>query len=85
MPLYISYIDLTKAFDLVSRDGLLKILTKIGLQTKNMWGTVQHDENVSKHFKILNSVKQDYVLAPTLLSLLLKQTFGTVKESTYTN
>ena len=29
-PLYVAFIDLTKAFDLVSRDGLFKILTKIG-------------------------------------------------------
>ena len=30
MPLYISFIDLTKALDLVSRNCLFKILTKIG-------------------------------------------------------
>ena len=30
MPLYIAFIDLTKAFDLVSRDGLFKALCKIG-------------------------------------------------------
>ncbi|XP_048759445.2 uncharacterized protein LOC125669044 [Ostrea edulis] len=30
MPLYIAFIDLTKAFDLVSRDGLFKALRKIG-------------------------------------------------------
>ena len=29
MPLYIAFIDLTKAFDLVSRDGLFKVLPKI--------------------------------------------------------
>ena len=29
-PLYVASIDLTKAFDLVSRDGLFKILAKIG-------------------------------------------------------
>ena len=29
-PLYIAFIDLTKAFDLVSRDGLFNILLKIG-------------------------------------------------------
>ena len=28
MPLYIAFIDLTKAFDLVSRDGLFKVLPK---------------------------------------------------------
>lgn len=30
MPLYVAFIDLTKAFDLVSRDGLFKALKKIG-------------------------------------------------------
>ena len=30
-----------------------------------MWGTVQHDGNVSKPFKILKGVKQVGVLAPT--------------------
>ena len=29
-PLFVAFIDLTKAFDLVSREGLFKILTKIG-------------------------------------------------------
>ena len=29
-PLFVAFIDVTKAFDLVSRDGLLKILPKIG-------------------------------------------------------
>ena len=28
--LYVAFMDLTKAFDLVSRDGLFKILAKIG-------------------------------------------------------
>ena len=30
MPLYIAFIDLTKAFDLVSRKGLFQLLKKIG-------------------------------------------------------
>ena len=29
-PLYVAFIDMTKAFDLVSRDDLFKILAKIG-------------------------------------------------------
>ena len=29
MPLYIAFIDLTKAFDLVSRQGLVQLLKKI--------------------------------------------------------
>ena len=34
MPLYIAFIDLTKAFDLVSRDVLFKVLPKIGCPPK---------------------------------------------------
>ena len=50
-PLFIAFIDLTKAFDLVSRDGLFKILPLIGCPPKllsflesfhnNMHGTVR--------------------------------------------
>ena len=52
-----------------------------------MWGTVQHDKNVSEPFKILNDVKQGCVLAPTLcgifFSLCLKKAFGTAEEGIY--
>ena len=34
MPLYVAFIDFTKAFDLVSRDGLFQILSKIGCPPK---------------------------------------------------
>ena len=34
LPLYIGFIDLTKAFDLVSRSGLFKLLQRIGCPTK---------------------------------------------------
>jgi hypothetical protein len=33
-PLYIAFVDLTKAFDLVSRDGLFKVLSKVGCPPK---------------------------------------------------
>ena len=49
-----------------------------------MWGTVQHDGNVSKLFKILDGINQGCVLAPTIFgiffSLLFKQTCGTAEE-----
>ena len=49
-----------------------------------MWDTVHHDENMSEPFKILNGIKQDCVLVPTLFELifllLLKHAFGTVEE-----
>ena len=74
MPLYIAFIDLTKAFDLVSRDGLFQILPKIGCPPKlqsmiesfhtNMKGTVQF--NGPRPFDIRSGVKQGCVLAPAL-------------------
>jgi len=49
-----------------------------------MWGTVQHDRNISKPIKIVNAVQQDCVLALTFfaifLSLLPKQAFSTAEE-----
>ena len=60
MPLYIGFIDLTKAFDLVSRDGLFQIVPKIGCPPKlksmiesfhtNMKGTVQFNGSSSRPF-----------------------------------
>ena len=34
MPLYIAFIDFSKKFDLVSRDGLFQMLGKIGCHPK---------------------------------------------------
>ena len=77
MPLYIAFIDLTKAFDLVNRDGLFQILPKIVCPPKlqsmiesfhtNMKGTVQFNGSSSRPFNIRSGVKQGCVLAPTLL------------------
>lgn len=97
MPLYIAFIDLTKAFDLVSRDGLFKALRKIGCPPKllsliqsfhtNMKGTVQFNGNLSEPFEIRSGVKQGCVLAPTLFgiffALLLRHAFGTAQEGIY--
>lgn len=97
MPLYLAFIDLTKAFDTVSRDGLFVALSRIGCPPKllsliksfhlNMKGTVQFDGNLSNPFDICNGVKQGCVLAPTLFgiffALLLKHAFGTANEGVY--
>uniref|UniRef100_A0A8W8JBQ4 Reverse transcriptase domain-containing protein n=1 Tax=Magallana gigas TaxID=29159 RepID=A0A8W8JBQ4_MAGGI len=94
MPLYISFIDLTKAFDLVSRDGLFKILPKIECPPKllslvtsfhvDMKGTVQFNSSSSEPFSINSGVKQGCVLAPTLFgiffAMLLKHAFGASTE-----
>jgi len=90
-PLFIAFVDLTKAFDLVSRDGLFKILPLIGCPPKllsflesfhnNMHSTVRFDGNMSEAFNIRGGVKQGCVLAPTLFgiffSVLLKHAFRT--------
>ena len=97
MPLYLAFIDLTKAFDLVSRDGLFTVLAKIGCPEKllsiirsfheDMKGTVQYDGSTSAPFDILSGVKQGCVLAPTLFGIffacLLRHAFRTSTEGIY--
>ena len=96
-PLNVAFIDLTKAFDLMSRDGLFKILAKIGCPPTllsimksfhdNMKGTVLYDGATSNPFNILSGVKQGFVLAPTLFgsffATLLKHAFGKSTEGIY--
>ena len=93
----IAFIDLTMAFDLVSRDGLFKVLSKIGCPLKRQCmiesfhidtkGTVQSNGSSSELFEIRSGVKQGCVLAPTLFGvffgLLLKRAFGTTSEGIY--
>ena len=97
MPLYVAFIDLTKAFDTVNREALYMALLKIGCPPKllslirsfhqDMKGTVQFDGNLSEPFDIRNGVKQGCVLAPTLFgiffSMLLKHAFGDTKEGVF--
>ena len=97
MPLYTAFIDLTKAFDLVSRDGLFKVLPKIGCPLKlqsmiesfhnDTKGTVPFNGNFSEPFEIRSGVKQGCVLAPmlfgTFFGLLLKHVFDTTTEGIY--
>ena len=97
MPLYIAFIDLTKAFDLVSRSGLYKILQKIGcpphllaLVTSfhdDMHSTVCFSGATSDAFPVSSGVKQGCVLAPTLFgiffSVLLQYAFKDCSEGVY--
>ena len=81
MPLYAVFIDFTKAFDTVSRDGLWQVLTKFGCPAKfvniikslhsGMQASVAQGTNHSNEFAVTNGVKQGCVLAPTLFSLYL--------------
>ncbi|KAI8510866.1 hypothetical protein Bbelb_117820 [Branchiostoma belcheri] len=96
-PLYVAFIDLTKAFDLVSRQGLFTLLQRIGCPPKllrmissfheDMYGTVQYDGSSSDPFPIKSGVKQGCVLAPTLFgiffSLLLTFAFHRSEDGVY--
>ena len=95
--LYIAFIDLTKAFDLVSRDGLFKVLARIGCPLKllsviqsfhrGMRGVVQVDGSSSTPFDVKSGVKQGCVLAPTLFGIyfavMLKHAFRTSTDGIY--
>ena len=81
--LYLLFIDLTKAFDTVSRPGLWSILHKLGCPPKfvnmvrsfhdGMMARVIENGDVSEPFPVTNGVKQGCVLAPTLFSLLFAE------------
>ena len=73
MSLYSTYVDLTKAFDTVSRDGLWKIMAKYGCPGKfilmvrqfhdGMQARVQDKATSTEPFWVANGVKQGCVLA----------------------
>ena len=75
--LYAAFVDLTKAFDIVSRDELWKILARLGCPPKfltilrqlheGQQGQVKHNGPLSDSFPIS---KQGCVLAPKLFSIL---------------
>ena len=78
--LYMAIVDLTKAFDTVSRDGLWKIMAKFGCPPRyiamvrqfhdGMQARVQNDGEYSEPFPVTNGVKQGCVMAPTLFSMM---------------
>lgn len=90
--LHLLFIDLTKAFDTVSRPGLWAILQRLGCPPKfvqmirafhdGMFGRVIENGEASDPFPVSNGVKQGCVLAPTLFSLLFAQMLSAaLKES----
>nr|VZI35290.1 unnamed protein product [Spirometra erinaceieuropaei] len=78
--LYSTFVDLTKAFDTVNREGLLKIMQKFGCPERftqmvrqlhdGIMARVTDNGAVSEAFAVTDGVKQGCVLAPTLFSLM---------------
>nr|VZI25899.1 unnamed protein product [Spirometra erinaceieuropaei] len=78
--LYSTFVDLTKAFDTVNREGLWKIMQKFGCPERftqmvrqlhdGMLARVTDNGAVSEAFAVTNGVKQGCVLAPTLIRLM---------------
>ena len=78
--LYMTFVDLTKAFDTVSREGLWKMMEKFGCPAKfiamvrqfhdGMLAKVQNDGEFSDPYPVTNWVKQGCVLASTLFSMM---------------
>ena len=79
MDLYTVFVDLTKAFDTVNRDGLWIVLRKFGctekftsiLQTlhNGMVGRVRVEGNLSEPFQITKGVRQGCIAGPILFNL----------------
>nr|VZH99574.1 unnamed protein product [Spirometra erinaceieuropaei] len=78
--LYSTFVDLTKAFDTVNREGLWKIMQKFGCPERftqmvrqlhdGMMARVTDNGAVSEAFTVTNGVKQCCLMAPTLFSLI---------------
>ena len=75
-----TFVDLTKATDTVSRDGLWKIMAKFGCPARfiamvrqfhdGMLARVQNNGEYSEPSPLTNGVKLDCILAPTLFSMM---------------
>ena len=80
MDLYMTFVELTKTFDTVSREGLWKIMATFGCPTKfiamvrqfhdGKLARVQNDGEFSDPLPVTNDVKQGCILAPTLFSMV---------------
>ena len=97
MPLYVVFIDFSKTFDTISRDGLWLVLNKFGCTYKiinqiqalhnGMQAQVMQNNARSDSFAVTNGVKQGCVLTPTLFSLyltaILEVAFKNSEEGVY--
>ena len=92
--LYLLFIDLTKAFDTVHRDGLWRILEKAGCPKKfvdiirsfhdGMKASVREGSDTSQPFGVTSGTKQGCIIAPILFSIffsmMLKIAFKDAKD-----
>ena len=97
LDLYSVFIDLTKAFDTVSREALWDVLARFGCPPKfiqiirlfhvDMTGQVLSNGEQSDPFIISNGVKKGCVLAPVLFNLFFtcvpRQAVGNMDEGLY--
>ena len=77
-----AFIYLIKAFDIVSREGLWKILVRLGWPPKfltilrelhdGQFGQVKLSGNLSDNLSVSNGVMQGCILAPTLFSIFFQ-------------
>ena len=97
IPLYMAFVDFTKAFDKVSRNGLYIILSKLGCPEKllnivksfhdGMKASLIYEGMESSQFDVKNGVKQGCVLAPVLFNIyfsyLIKYAFDNNQRGVY--
>ncbi|XP_053873541.1 uncharacterized protein LOC128831252 [Malaclemys terrapin pileata] len=82
--LYTTFVDLTKAFDSVSCQGLWRIMSKFGCPDRfirmvrqfhyGMMAHILNDCETSEAFPVTNGIKQECALAPTLFSMIFSAT-----------
>ena len=89
-PLFIVFVDLTEAFDLVSRKDLFHLLEKIGCPQKLLKVVMSFHEDMKGSVLLVpikSGVKQGCVLAATLFeiffSLLLSHAFGESEDGVF--
>ena len=96
-PLYMVFVDFSKAFDTVGRTGLWQLLRKYGCPEKfttmiealhtGMMANISVGGEVSESFSVTNGVKKGCVLAPTLfsvfLSAMLDEAFRDIRDGVY--
>ncbi|KYO48149.1 hypothetical protein Y1Q_0001952 [Alligator mississippiensis] len=87
---FVAFVNLQKTFNVVSGDGIYKILLKTGCPQKafflfkefheEMKGTIWYENETSSEFSIDTAMKQGYVLVSTgfgiFFTILLKYAFG---------